>query len=83
MVLNVILSLSFRHYCGQTLIVALNRGKVIFEGRKLRIRASCITVRSNSSNSCLKLPQIDVRNLETHKKCCIFAVLKRITDSGS
>jgi len=49
MVLNVILSLSFRHYCGQTLIVALNRGKVIYDGRKLRIRASCITVRLNDA----------------------------------
>jgi len=59
MVLNVILSLSFRHYCGQTLIVDRNRGKVIFEGRKLRIRASCITVRSNSSNSYWKSSQIE------------------------
>ena len=35
--------------CGQTLIVDLNRGKVIFEGRKLRIRGLEITVRSNDA----------------------------------
>ena len=35
--------------CGQTLIVARNRRKVIFEGRKLRIRGLEITVRLNDA----------------------------------
>ena len=60
--------------CGQTLIVARYRRNVISQTRKLRIRGLEITVRSNSSNSCLKSPQIDVRNLEAHEKCCTFAL---------
>ena len=49
MVLNVILSLSFRHYCGQTLIVDRWRRNVISQTRKLRIRGLEITVRLNDA----------------------------------
>ena len=34
---------------GNSAHLAQNRRKVIFEGRKLRIRASCITVRSKTA----------------------------------
>jgi len=37
------------HFFGNSAHLARNRRKVIFEGRKLRIRASCITVRSNDA----------------------------------
>ena len=45
------LSLSWMswHIFGNSAHLSRNRGKVIFEGRKLRIRASCITVRLNDA----------------------------------
>ena len=56
---------------------ARNRRKVIHDGRKLRIRASCITVRSNSANSCWKSPQIEGQNLEAWVFIRNFASSKR------
>ncbi len=40
-------------------------------------------VRFDSAILCWKSPQLETENLEAHEKCCIFALLKRITDSGS
>ena len=73
------LSLSWMswHIFGNSAHLAQNRRKVIFEGRKLRIRASCITVRSNSANSCWKSPQIEGQNLEAWVFIRNFASSKR------
>ena len=73
------LSLSWMswHIFGNSAHLSRNRRKVIFEGRKLRIRASCITVRSNSANSCWKSPQIEGQNLEAWVFIRNFASSKR------
>ena len=73
------LSLSWMswHIVGNSAHLSRNRRKVIFEGRKLRIRASCITVRSNSANSCWKSPQIEGQNLEAWVFIRNFASSKR------
>jgi len=53
---------------------ARNQRKVIFEGRKLRIRGLEITVRSNSAILCWKRLQIGGENLEHGEKCRTFAL---------
>ena len=55
---------------------ARQRRKVIYEGRNLRIQGHDVTVRSNSSNSCLKSPQIGGQNLEPHGLFRTFAMSK-------
>jgi len=62
MVLNVILSLSFRHYLRpDTLIVDRWRRNVISQTRKLRHRDHEITARQNRAKAAIKQEQSDAR----------------------
>ena len=48
-------------FFGNSAHLSRNRRKVIFKGRKLRIRASCITARKNRAKAAIKREQSDAR----------------------